>query len=116
MNFRFSFLAKLLKPDRDCDDQAVTDVSRRDQAKTYPKKICKSVHNFLTDFLGPIYFKCSNFPPLKRFNNTFGHDTGDAMLLEFNNIFQRMSRKEDIACRFGGEEFVLVLPGAIGPL
>lgn len=48
----------------------------------------------------------------KRFNDTFGHDAGDAVLKKFGKILLKMSRKEDIACRFGGEEFVLVLPGA----
>lgn len=46
----------------------------------------------------------------KRINDTFGHDAGDAILRTLGDAIQRNIRKEDIACRFGGEEFVLILP------
>lgn len=46
----------------------------------------------------------------KRFNDTFGHDSGDALLKEFGKLLQRNVRGEDIACRYGGEEFILILP------
>ena len=48
----------------------------------------------------------------KKINDTFGHDAGDTVLRELGHILTSMSRKDDIACRFGGEEFVLCLPGA----
>jgi diguanylate cyclase (GGDEF)-like protein/PAS domain S-box-containing protein len=46
----------------------------------------------------------------KRFNDTFGHDAGDALLREFGALLQSHTRKEDITCRYGGEEFLLLLP------
>jgi diguanylate cyclase (GGDEF)-like protein/PAS domain S-box-containing protein len=46
----------------------------------------------------------------KRFNDTFGHDAGDSVLREFAQALQENTREGDIACRFGGEEFVVVLP------
>jgi diguanylate cyclase (GGDEF)-like protein len=46
----------------------------------------------------------------KRFNDTFGHDAGDALLKQFGQLLQRNVRGEDIACRYGGEEFILILP------
>jgi diguanylate cyclase (GGDEF)-like protein len=46
----------------------------------------------------------------KRFNDTMGHDAGDAVLAQFAQMLQKQIRKEDIACRFGGEEFVIVMP------
>jgi diguanylate cyclase (GGDEF)-like protein len=46
----------------------------------------------------------------KAFNDRFGHPAGDAVLVAFARILQGNSRSEDIACRQGGEEFVLILP------
>lgn len=46
----------------------------------------------------------------KRFNDTFGHDTGDLVLRESGRLLRENLRKSDVACRYGGEEFVLVLP------
>lgn len=48
----------------------------------------------------------------KKVNDTYGHDAGDAVLVAFAKLIQQNIRKEDIACRLGGEEFVLVLPDA----
>jgi len=48
----------------------------------------------------------------KQQNDAFGHDAGDAILVELAALLQRKLRREDIACRYGGEEFVLVLPDA----
>jgi diguanylate cyclase (GGDEF)-like protein len=45
----------------------------------------------------------------KRFNDSFGHEAGDLVLKELGNLVQGMFREEDVACRFGGEEFALVL-------
>lgn len=46
----------------------------------------------------------------KDFNDRFGHPAGDAVLVAFARILQSNSRSEDIACRQGGEEFVLIAP------
>jgi diguanylate cyclase (GGDEF)-like protein len=46
----------------------------------------------------------------KKFNDTFGHAPGDSLLREFGRILREHLRKSDISCRFGGDEFVLVLP------
>ena len=49
---------------------------------------------------------------LKQFNDTFGHEAGDRVLRELGRVLSEKLRKSDICCRFGGEEFVLVLPGS----
>ncbi len=46
----------------------------------------------------------------KMFNDTYGHLAGDMILRNMGTHLVKYSRKEDIACRYGGEEFVLVLP------
>jgi len=46
----------------------------------------------------------------KRFNDTFGHAAGDYVLRELAATISRAGRKSDVACRYGGEEFVLFMP------
>jgi diguanylate cyclase (GGDEF)-like protein/PAS domain S-box-containing protein len=48
----------------------------------------------------------------KLFNDTYGHEAGDAVLRELGNLLRTNIRGEDIACRYGGEEFLLILPDA----
>jgi diguanylate cyclase (GGDEF)-like protein len=46
----------------------------------------------------------------KKFNDTFGHAAGDSALKAVAEIFRASIRTEDIACRYGGEEFMIMLP------
>jgi diguanylate cyclase (GGDEF)-like protein len=46
----------------------------------------------------------------KQFNDTFGHEAGDTLLRELGQLLCETMRKSDIPCRYGGEEFVLVMP------
>jgi diguanylate cyclase (GGDEF)-like protein len=59
--------------------------------------------------LGIIMLDIDHF---KRFNDTLGHDAGDAVLRELGAMLPRQIRSSDIACRYGGEEFTVVLPDA----
>jgi diguanylate cyclase (GGDEF)-like protein len=59
--------------------------------------------------LGIIMIDLDHF---RRFNNTFGHEAGDLVLRDLGKFLQSNIRKEDVACRYGGEEFTLILPGA----
>jgi diguanylate cyclase (GGDEF)-like protein len=46
----------------------------------------------------------------KAFNDNYGHAAGDAVLVAFGRLLGNSFRNEDIACRFGGEEFTLIMP------
>jgi diguanylate cyclase (GGDEF)-like protein len=48
----------------------------------------------------------------KKFNDNHGHDAGDTVLRAVGECLKTCFRDEDVACRFGGEEFLVVLPGA----
>jgi diguanylate cyclase (GGDEF)-like protein len=48
----------------------------------------------------------------KTLNDTFGHEAGDVVLREVAECFRRSLREEDVICRYGGEEFVVIMPDA----
>ena len=45
----------------------------------------------------------------KKFNDNYGHDMGDHVLSELGNYLNKNIRGEDLACRFGGEEFIIIM-------
>ncbi len=57
--------------------------------------------------LSLIYFDLDFF---KKVNDTYGHNVGDFILRETSGLVKSIIRKDDIFCRFGGEEFVVLLP------
>jgi diguanylate cyclase (GGDEF)-like protein len=54
-----------------------------------------------------LMFDIDNF---KEFNDSFGHEAGDVALQTLCQIVKTLIRGEDVACRYGGDEFVLILP------
>ena len=48
----------------------------------------------------------------KRFNDDYGHDAGDTVLRAIGDLLKRSLRASDIACRYGGEELTVILPGS----
>ena len=56
----------------------------------------------------PAGFAMMDLDHFKAFNDSFGHEGGDALLRAFGQFLREHLRKEDIACRFGGEEFCVL--------
>jgi diguanylate cyclase (GGDEF)-like protein/PAS domain S-box-containing protein len=60
----------------------------------------------------PIGFVMMDIDFFKQFNDSYGHGAGDALLTAVGNYLLSNVRGSDIACRYGGDEFVLILPKA----
>ena len=58
----------------------------------------------------PLALAMCDIDHFKRLNDTYGHPAGDEVLRTFAGILTRSIRVYDEACRFGGEEFALILP------
>ncbi len=50
----------------------------------------------------------------KRINDTYGHETGDKILIKLVRILQGVFRDDDCICRMGGDEFVIFMVHAAG--
>lgn len=60
----------------------------------------------------PLSLLMMDLDKFKNINDRLGHDAGDALLCQFVTIAIRELRDEDVFCRFGGEEFIALLPNA----
>ena len=81
--------------------------NRRYMEQTLEREVLRASRNRRT--VGVIMLDLDHF---KRFNDTFGHEAGDMLLRVLGDFLVNHVRAEDIACRYGGEEFVVILPEA----
>lgn len=59
---------------------------------------------------GNLALAIADIDHFKHFNDTFGHDAGDRVLVELATLLRKELRSSDMVFRFGGEEFVILLP------
>ncbi len=84
----------------------LTQIYNRRYFQSMLPKAWKQAVRFFRD-LSLVMIDVDNF---KAYNDTFGHPTGDTVLKQIGQILQRNLREVDTVARFGGEEFVLLLP------
>jgi diguanylate cyclase (GGDEF)-like protein len=63
----------------------------------------------------PLALAIIDFDHFKAVNDVHGHAAGDALLAEFGRLLVDRLRKSDVACRYGGEEFCLLMPHTDAP-
>lgn len=81
--------------------------NRRQVERLYRAEVARALREHAP--LGGLIIDVDHF---KRFNDTYGHSVGDEMLVGISQAIQRCVRATDVVGRFGGEEFVVLLPRA----
>jgi diguanylate cyclase (GGDEF)-like protein/PAS domain S-box-containing protein len=81
--------------------------NRRYMEETLERELLRAVRKHLS--LGIIMLDVDEF---KQFNDSYGHAAGDLVLRQLGSLLLKQVRGEDIPCRYGGDEFLIVLPDA----
>jgi diguanylate cyclase (GGDEF)-like protein len=85
--------------------------NRRYMEETLERELRRAVRE-----QGPLGIIMLDLDHFKQLNDTFGHEAGDTVLRALGRCMQELTRGYDIACRYGGEEFTLILPAAPLPV
>jgi diguanylate cyclase (GGDEF)-like protein len=81
--------------------------NRRHMEESLQRELCRAARHKAQ--VPVLMMDLDNF---KQFNDTYGHAAGDILLREFSSIMTAQIRGSDIACRYGGEEFLAILVDA----
>ena len=91
-------------------EMAITDALTGLHNRRYMETHLKSLLESARASGRPLSVLVADIDFFKRVNDTYGHDAGDTVLKEFAARFRRNTRGLDLACRLGGEEFIIIMP------
>ncbi len=103
----YSLLKKLRKANRDLEYTATHDAL----TGLYNRHSLKSVYGEVMGECGSLCVALGDVDDFKKINDTYGHDCGDAALKTIAEIMLGSVSEGEIACRWGGEEILLILRG-----
>lgn len=83
--------------------------NRRFLEEALPRELARAVRLSYN-----ISFVMLDIDQFKSFNDTYGHEAGDKLLQAMGKVLTTYTRADDIACRLGGEEFLVVMPNITG--
>lgn len=88
---------------------SVTDALTGARNRDYMETLLAAEISYAKRHSSHLAFVLFDLDHFKRINDTYGHPAGDAVLVEVATAIRAEARKEDSLCRYGGEEFALVL-------
>ena len=113
MSFALSFLAKYLLKARDFEYQyklATIDGLTELYNHRYFQDTLRKQMDIARRYNQPFSLIIADIDFFKKFNDTYGHQAGDAVLRQVAQILKNNSRTTDYVCRYGGEEMSIILP------
>lgn len=107
---RISVGARLIYQRREIEHRAAHDsLTGLYNRRTFEERLSDEFDR-ATRYQHPLSLLMIDIDDFKQVNDTDGHDWGDAVLKRITEVLRRITRKSDIPVRYGGEEFVLILP------
>ena len=89
---------------------AITDSLTQLYNRRYFSEISTQVFEMGKRESEPLSVMMLDIDRFKNINDTYGHQVGDKVIIKLAKVLNEIKRESDIACRYGGEEFILLLP------
>lgn len=109
--FRVKTLIKRLADSRDeLERQALTDPMTKLFNRRYLAETTRHLLELMRRNRSPLSTVMLDIDKFKKVNDTYGHQVGDDVIILLAETLQKHTRKSDVICRLGGEEFIVLLP------